>query len=116
MSNHNLTRLSFDTINELSNGAVAVAVDEAIRRALLDLHNSRDGESRKIILQMALRASKDGRDKFEVTPTVEVKLPQIKPQKTLCNLKVTGDTAEGLFKASSARNPDQLTFDDLEVE
>lgn len=110
-----MTKLSFDTINDLSNGQVGVAVDEAIRRALLDLHDSRDGESRKIILQVAVRASKDGRQQFVANPTVQVVLPKVKPQKTLGYLQVKGDSAEGLFKATSPRNPDQLTFDDLEV-
>jgi hypothetical protein len=65
------------------------------------------------VLQIAVRASKDGRQQFEATPTVQVVLPKVKPQKTLAYLQVKGDTAEGLFKASSAKNPDQLTIDDF---
>ena len=115
MSNHSLTKLSFQSLNDLSNGAVGDAVNEAIRRALRDLHDSRDAESRKIVLQVAIRSAreKDGRSKFIATPTVQVVLPKVKPIKTHGWIEVSGESAEGLFKVSCAKNPDQLTFQDI---
>lgn len=116
MPKDHLTKLSFSSLDYLSDGQVAVAVDQAIKSAIADLKAwGSDGKIRKVVVEVGLSNKKKG-DKYKVGVNVKVLLPTDKPKYTLAELTMERGEPEMFFNKSSANNLDQMRLFDEVVD
>ena len=112
-----LKALSFDTLNELEGGQIALGIDIALKQAIADCHD-RPGVKgpRKIMVELAVVPTPDDRGSSMVRAAVGFNIKTTNPPRGVVLPMSVGKNGELMFNSDAPDNPDQKTLYDDDQE